>query len=132
MDKVCHEAKENIKKGLEKLNSQPITDENADIYKDLTEALYHLELIEAMKKGSEYDYSGDYPVHMSRDGIDGDNDGRYNESRGRNMPRWYYSGHNGKDRMIQDAEAMMADADTDKERRRIRDFIEDIKAMKER
>ena len=70
---------------------------------------------------------------MSRDGrrgMDGDNDGIYNES-GRFMPnRYYYSGHAGKEHMMQDLKAMMADADSEKERRRIKEFIEDIQEMK--
>ena len=75
----------------------------------------------------------DINIPMSRDGrrgMDGDNDGIYNES-GRYMPnRYYYSGHTGKEHMLQDLKAMMADADTEKERRRIKDLIEDLQDLK--
>ncbi|MBQ1729941.1 MAG: hypothetical protein II036_06320 [Oscillospiraceae bacterium] len=75
----------------------------------------------------------DINIPMSRDGrrgMDGDNDGIYNES-GRYMPsRYYYSRHTGKEHMLQDLKAMMADADTEKERRRIKDLIEDLQDLK--
>lgn len=139
LDRVCTIAKENILKGLSKLNDQPITNDNADLYDSLTEALYHLELVEAMKK-SDYEYSGaaryyhdGIPNMTSRDGrmgMDGDNDGRYNESRGRMTPRWMYSGHSGKEHMMEDLKAMMADADSERERRAIRDFIEEMNEIK--
>ena len=122
---------ENIKKGLEKLNTQPITDENADIYKDLSESLYRFKLIEAMDKGSDYNYSGT-DIRYSGDGrigMDGDNDGRYHESRTRMMPRYFYSGVAGKDHMMQDLRAMAADADSEKKRRRINEFIADMEEM---
>ena len=35
-----------------------------------------------------------------------------------------------KEHMMQDLKAMMADADTEKERRRIKEFIEDMQEMK--
>ena len=74
----------------------------------------------------EVRYSG-----AGRMGMDGDSDGRYRES-GRIMPRWYYSGHNGKDHMMRDIDAMMADADNEKMRRRIKEFKEDMKELLEK
>ena len=146
LDKIYKVAKDKIDEGLNKLNSQPLTSENACQYKELTEALYYLVTATSMMDYSEEEnYSGDRSydrgmsmglVHMppiSRDGhrgMDGDNDGRYNES-GRYMPnRYYYSGHVGKEHMMQDLKAMMADADSEKERRRIKDLIEDLEEMK--
>jgi hypothetical protein len=151
LDKIYQSAKDKIDEGLAKLNAQPLTADNACQYKELTEALYYLITASSMLDYSEDGYSGynDYSrddrsmglVHMpkinmppmSRDGrrgMDGDNDGRYNES-GRYMPnRYYYSGHVGKEHMMQDLKAMMADADSEKERRRIKDLIEDLEEMK--
>lgn len=148
MDKLYEKTKDKIEEGLEKLNAQPLTAENACQYKELTEALYYLVTASSMLDYSEENYSGAYNngmsrglIHMpdikmppmSRDGrrgMDGDNDGRYNEP-GRYMPnRYYYSGHVGKEHMMQDLKAMMADADSEKERRRIKDLIEDLEELK--
>ena len=147
MDKVCLEAKENIHKALEKLNREPVTNESAELYHWLTKSLYNLVTIDAMTKYDGESYGRrDYPMGMSGDrisipymdyersrdgraGRDGDSDGMYRES-GRMMPRYYYSGHMGKEHMMMDLKAMLADADTDKERRRINDLIEDLKEMK--
>jgi len=155
LDKLYEKTKDKIDEGLEQLNTQPLTAENACQYKELTEALYYLITATSMLDYSEENgYSGTYTmargnnggmsrglVHMpdikippmSRDGrrgMDGDSDGIYNES-GRYMPnRYYYSGHTGKEHMMQDLKAMMADADTEKERRRIKDLIEDLQEMK--
>lgn len=163
MDKLYEKTKDKIDEGLEKLNTQPLTAENACQYKELTEALYYLITATSMMDYSEENgYSGTYTmargnngnngnmsrnggmsmglVHMpdvrmdytrdGRRGMDGDNDGIYNES-GRYMPnRYYYSGHAGKEHMLQDLKAMMADADTEKERRRIKDLIEDLQELK--
>ncbi len=146
MDNVCMEAKENLKKGLAKLNKEPINDENAELYHLITESLYHLELVEAMK--NEYGYSGVYyddgmmrMPHNSYEGRNGmpsnsyegrmnqSNEGGYSEGR-HSMPRYYYSGHMGKEHMMTDLKAMLADADTEKERRMIRDLIEDLQQLK--
>ena len=145
LDKVYQLAKDKIDEGLTKLNTQPLTSENACQYKELTEALYYLITATSMMDYSEEGYFGNYTmnrdmsrglVHMprvtrdGRRGMDGDNDGRYNES-GRYMPdRYYYSGHMGKEHMLQDLKAMMADADSEKERRRIKDLIEDLEELK--
>ena len=155
MDKLYEKTKDKIEEGLEQLNAQALTAENACQYKELTEALYYLVTASSMLDYSEENgYSGTYNmsrennggmsrglVHMpdinippmSRDGrrgMDGDNDGIYNES-GRFMPnRYYYSGHAGKEHMMQDLKAMMADADTERERKRIKEFIEDMQEMK--
>ena len=152
MDKVYESAKDKIDEGLTKLNAQPLTAENARQYKDLTEALYYLVTATSMMDYSEEgNYSGNYSmdrnydggmsrglVHMpdirvSRDGrigMDGDNDGRYNESRRRTPERYYYSGHMGKEHMMEDLKAMYDDADSEKERRRIKDLMEDLKELK--
>ena len=149
MDKVYELAKGKIDEGLTKLNSQPLTAENACQYKELTEALYYLITATSMMDYSEEgNYSGNYDggmsrglVHMpdikmppmSRDGrrgMDGDNDGRYNESRRRMPERYYYSGHMGKEHMMEDLKAMYDDADSEKERRRIKDLMEDLKELK--
>lgn len=153
MDEKYMKTKEKIDEGLAKLNTQPITAENACQYKELSEALLNIITASVMLEETEYGYSGDrvhapmnvpgiprnYPrvsydgmMPMSRDGrmgMDGDNDGRYNESG--NMPRrYYYSGHTGKEHMMMDLKAMMADADSEKERRRIKDLIEDLQELK--
>lgn len=135
MDTVCMEAKENLKKGLAKLNKEPVNDENAELYHLITESLYHLKLVEAMENG--YDYSGVYyddrmmrMPHSSYEGrMDQPNEGGYSEGR-HSMPRYYYSGHMGKEHMMTDLKAMLADADTEKERRMIRDLIEDLQQLK--
>ena len=152
MDKLYQTAKDKIDEGLTKLNTQPLTAENACQYKELTEALYYLVTATSMMDYSEEgNYSGNYSmdrsydggmsrglVHMpdirvSRDGrrgMDGDNDGRYNESRRRMPERYYYSGHMGKEHMMEDLKAMYDDADYEKERRRIKDLMEDLKELK--
>lgn len=149
MDKIYEQAKDKINEGLTKLNTQPLTAENACQYKELTEALYYLITATSMMEYSDVNssearnYNGGMSrglVHMpdihmdysraGRMGMDGDNDGRYNES-GRYMPnRYYYSGHSGKEHMMQDLKAMMADADSEKERRRIKEFIEDMEDLR--
>ena len=155
MDKNYQLTKDKIDEGLTKLNTQPLTAENARQYKELTEAVYYLVTATSMMDYSEAGYSGNnYSmardnqggmsmglVHMpdikmppmSRDGrrgMDGDNDGRYNESRRRTPERYYYSGHMGKEHMMEDLKAMYDDADSEKERRRIKDLMEDLKEMK--
>lgn len=149
MDKVYQLAKDKIDEGLTKLNTQPLTAENACQYKELSEALYYLITATSMMdysaeggySGNDYSMNRSYDrsmglVHMpdmSRDGrrgMDGDNDGRYNESRRRMPERYYYSGHMGKEHMMEDLKAMYDDADSEKERRRIKDLMEDLKEMK--
>lgn len=156
MDQVYEKAKERINEGLKKLNAQPqITSQDADDYNDLSQALLNLVTACVMMEEKEYGYSGvrihapmnipgiptNYPrvsydgmVPMSRDGrmgMDGDNDGRYNESRGRIMPnRYYYSGHSGKEHAIEELKAMMADSDSERERRFFKDMIDEYQEMK--
>lgn len=145
MDKVYQLAKDKIDEGLTKLNTQPLTAENACQYKELAEALYYLITATSMMDYSaEGEYSGNDrgmsrglmhmpDIRVSRDGrmgMDGDNDGRYNESRRRTPERYYYSGHMGKEHMMEDLKAMYDDADSEKERRRIKDLMEDLKEMK--
>lgn len=149
MNEIYLRTKEKIDEGLTKLNGQPLTADNACQYKNLTESLYYLVTASAMLDSGvgesrtggngmgmsnglmhmpdiRYNYSGD-----GRMGMDGDNDGRYHESRGRMAPhRYYYSGHSGKEHMMEDLKAMMADADTERERKRIRDLIEDLQELK--
>ena len=145
MNKIYQLTKDKIDEGLTKLNSQPLTAENACQYKELTEALYYLVTATSMMDYSEEGYSGNYDRGMSRGlvhmpdfrmtrdgrmGMDGDNDGRYNESRRRTPERYYYSGHDGKEHMMEDLKAMYDDADSEKERRRIKDLMEDLKELK--
>jgi carboxypeptidase C (cathepsin A) len=140
VSKVCLDAKENIQKALEKLNREPVTNESAELYYWLTKSLSNLETIEAMQIYGDYGYSNgmvrmpDVSFEGSMDmrrGRDGDSDGMYRESgRTRTMPRYYYSGHMGKEHMMQDLNAMLADADSEKERRRIKDLIEDLRELK--
>lgn len=153
MHDIYLRTKEKIDEGLTKLNGQPLTADNACQYMNLAEALYYLVTASAMLDSGvgesrtggngngngmgmsnglmhmpdiRYNYSG-----AGRMGMDGDGDGRYYESRGRMTPqRYYYSGHTGKEHMLEDLKAMRADADSDKERRRIDDLIEDLKDMK--
>ena len=59
MDKLYEKTKDKIDEGLEKLNTQPLTAENACQYKELTEALYYLITASSMLDYSEENgYSG--------------------------------------------------------------------------
>lgn len=145
---VIEKSKERVTSGLEKLNAQPqITSQDADDYKDLSQALLNMVTACAMMDEKSYGYSGamvhapnnipgvpnSYPrvSYEGRMGMDGDGDGRYNESRGRITPnRYYYSGHSGKEHALDHLNAMMADADSERERRFFKDMIEEYTEMK--
>ena len=47
------------------------------------------------------------------------------------MPaRYYYSGHSGKEKMMMELKAMRDDADSERERKAIDHFIEEMKEIK--
>lgn len=160
MDNFYEVTKEKLKKNIETLNNQPMSDTNADLYKDLTTALSNVVTACAMEEYKEEgNYSGYYSmargngqggnnrggmsgarfrmpdyddmIPMSRDGRmgrDGDGDGVYSERR---MPaRYYYSGHSGKEKMMMELKAMRDDADSERERKAIDHFIEEMKEIK--
>ena len=120
------DAKENIYKGLEKLNHEPMTSENADDYHDLIESLYYLTVVEAMKNNTGY--SGVY--YDDRMALDGRIDMPSSSYAGRMTPRYHYSGHTGKDHMIEELRAMYEDAGSERERRTLQSAIENLEMMR--
>ena len=137
--RALKELKEMLEDDVRKITKKgDITpDELNSVYKAV-DIIKDVETIMAMREHGDYSQDGSYGSYNSynnmsnrasynsydgsyaRRGRDGDNDGRYNESRDN------YSRHTDREQMIQKLEQMMQTAQTDEQRKAIRRCIEEM------
>ena len=132
---------DDVKKITKKGDISP--EELNNVYKAI-DIIKDVETIKAMREHGDYSQAGSYGSYNSYDnsmrysmdgnnmnssynsyarrGRDGDNDGRYNESRG----SYDYSRHTDKENMLHQLEQMMQTAKTEEQRKAIRRCMEEL------